>query len=580
MSPWWQTGVIYQIYPRSFQDSNGDGIGDLKGIEQRLDYLVELGVDAIWLSPIFPSPMADFGYDISDYTDVDPLFGALADFDDLLAATHARGLRLLLDLVPNHTSDQHPWFRDSRSSRADPKRDWYLWRDPAPGGGPPNNWLSDFGGSAWQFDARTDQYYYHAFLTSQPDLNWRNPAVRSAIHDVMRFWLRRGVDGFRVDVIWHLMKDERFRDNPENPDFRPDDPPHHRLIPLYTTDLPEVHDVIAEMRHVVDEFSDRVLIGEIYLPIERLVAYYGRDLAGVHLPFNFTLLNAPWNARAIERLIDEYERALPPGGWPNWVLGNHDRPRIATRVGSDQARVAAMLLLTVRGTPTIYYGEEIGMQQVPIAREQVRDPLEKNVPGKGLGRDSARTPMQWDGGVNAGFSSGQAWLPLALASVTDNVEDLAKDGTSILNLYRRLIALRRATPALTIGSYRPILASGDLLLFIREHGRERILVALNLADQPAAIDLAPEQFFGRVLVSTVGDREGDSIGRDLALRGHEGLAVALPQDADRARRRDATAMNGGLGSCPPNRPGAGGVDTHIRLNDAISKREIANDDET
>ena len=311
---WWQTGVIYQIYPRSFQDSNGDGIGDLRGIIRRLPYLIELGVDAIWLSPIFPSPMADFGYDISDYTDIDPLFGSLDDFDALLAAAHAQGLKVILDLVPNHTSDRHPWFKDSRASRASPKRDWYIWRDPAANGGPPNNWLSVFGGSAWEYDGASGQYYYHAFLAAQPDLNWRNPAVRSAIHEVMRFWFRRGVDGFRVDVIWHLIKDGEFRDNPLNAGFRATDPPHHRVVPLYTGDRPEVHDVIAGMRCVADEFPDRVLIGEIYLPLERLVAYYGRDLAGVHLPFNFSLLSAPWRAPTIAGLIGEYEVCAARGG--------------------------------------------------------------------------------------------------------------------------------------------------------------------------------------------------------------------------------------------------------------------------
>jgi alpha-glucosidase len=296
---WWQTGVIYQIYPRSFQDTNGDGIGDLRGITQRLPYLLELGVDAIWLSPIFPSPMADFGYDISDYTDIDPLFGSLDDFDALVAAAHAQGLKVILDLVPNHTSDRHPWFLASRASRRGRKRDWYIWKDPAANGGPPNNWLSVFGGSAWEYDGGSGQYFYHAFLAAQPDLNWRNPAVRSAIYEVMRFWFRRGVDGFRVDVIWHLIKDEQFRDNPPNPNFRAGDPQHHRLVPLYTADRPEVHDIITEMRRVADEFSDRVLIGEIYLPLERLVAYYGRDLAGVHLPFNFSLLSASWHAQSI-----------------------------------------------------------------------------------------------------------------------------------------------------------------------------------------------------------------------------------------------------------------------------------------
>jgi alpha-glucosidase len=280
---WWQTGVIYQIYPRSFLDQNGDGIGDLRGIAARLDYLVDLGVGAIWISPIFASPMADFGYDISDYNSIDPLFGTMADFDALIKAAHDRDLKVILDFVPNHTSDQHPWFQQSRASRDNPRRDWYIWRDPEQPGVAPNNWLSEFGGSAWEFDELTGQYYYHAFLARQPDLNWGNPAVRSAMYEVMRFWLRKGIDGFRVDVIWHLVKDDQHRDNPINPQFRLGDPPNRSLLPLYTTDRPEVHDLIAAMRRVIDEFDDRVLIGEIYLPIERLIAYYGRDLSGVHL---------------------------------------------------------------------------------------------------------------------------------------------------------------------------------------------------------------------------------------------------------------------------------------------------------
>ncbi len=359
--PWWKSAVLYQVYPRSFQDSNGDGIGDLPGITARLPYLAELGVDALWLSPVFASPMADFGYDVSDYTGIDPLFGTMADFDALLHEAHARGLKVLLDFVPNHTSDQHPWFSESRASRNSAKRDWYIWRDGAPGGGPPNNWLSEFGGSAWAFDAKSGQYYYHAFLAAQPDLNWRNAQVRAAMHEVMRFWLGRGVDGFRVDVIWHLIKDAAFRDNPPNPDFRAGDPPHRRQLPLYSADQPEVHDLIRELRGVIDEFPERLLIGEIYLPLDRLVTYYGRELAGVHLPFNFSLLETPWNARAVSQLIDRYESLLPKGAWPNWVLGNHDRPRVASRIGQAQARVAAMLLLTLRGTPTLYYGDEIGL---------------------------------------------------------------------------------------------------------------------------------------------------------------------------------------------------------------------------
>jgi alpha-glucosidase len=526
---WWQTGVIYQIYPRSFQDSNGDGIGDLRGIMQRLPYLVELGIDAIWLSPIFPSPMADFGYDISDYTDVDPLFGRLADFDGLLAAAHAQGLKVILDLVPNHTSDRHPWFLESRASRRSRKRDWYIWRDPGAHGGPPNNWLSEAGGSAWEYDAATGQYYYHAFLAAQPDLNWRNPEVRSAVYDVMRFWFRRGVDGFRVDVIWHLIKDGEFRDNPPNAGFRPSDPPHHRVVPLYTGDRPEVHDIIAEMRCVADEFFDRVLIGEIYLPLERLVAYYGRDLGGVHLPFNFSLLSAPWRAASIARLIAEYEAALPTRGWPNWVLGNHDKPRIATRVGPAQARIAAMLLLTLRGTPTIYYGDEIAMKDAVIAPAQVRDPWERNVPGRGLGRDGCRSPMRWDTTAYAGFSSVEPWLPLGEALEESNVAAQRGDSASVYRLYCRLIALRRERPALLFGRYGSVRAEGDLLIFTREHERERLLVALNLAGEPAAARFAPRDGAGRLLVSSVGVRAGETVRGRVDLRAHEGVVVDISE---------------------------------------------------
>jgi alpha-glucosidase len=523
---WWQTAVIYQIYPRSFQDSNGDGVGDLRGIIRRLDHLVELGVDALWLSPIFPSPMADFGYDISDYTDIDPLFGTLSDFDALLDAAHARGLKLLLDLVPNHTSDRHPWFSEGRSSLNNPKRDWYIWRDPAPDGGPPNNWLSEFGGSAWEFDQATGQYYYHAFLAAQPDLNWRNPQVCVAIYDVMRFWLQRGVDGFRVDVIWHLMKDAQFRDNPLNPDYREGRPPQHRLVPLYTTDLPEVHDVIAEMRSVIDEFEGRVLIGEIYLPLEKLVAYYGRDLRGCHLPFNFSLLLTDWHARTIARLIEEYEKLLPRGGWPNWVLGNHDRPRITGRVGREQTRIAAMLLLTLRGTPTIYYGDEIGMAQVKIPPDRVRDPVENNIPGLGLGRDGERTPMQWDASDFGGFSTVEPWLPLAVDFRNVNVENAGRDATSIYRLYQRLIAVRRASPALRLGDYRPIVAEGDIILYGREYGTERIVVALNLGSKPTSVRV-PQGLEGRILVSCFADRDGEVVKDGFALRADEGLIIAL-----------------------------------------------------
>ncbi len=526
---WWRNGIFYQIYPRSFQDSDGDGIGDIAGIVRRLPYLSTLGVDAIWLSPIFPSPMADFGYDISDYTGIDPIFGTMKEFDALVTAAHQRGLKIILDLVPNHTSDRHPWFVEARSSRDNPKRDWYIWRDPKADGSAPNNWVSEFGGSAWEYDATTGQYYYHAFLAQQPDLNWRNPDVREAIYDVMRFWLRKGIDGFRVDVIWHLIKDAEFRDNPPNPYFREGRPPHERIRTQYSTDQPEVHDVIAEMRRVTDEFTARVLIGEIYLPLHRLVAYYGNDLAGAQMPFNFALLSTLWSARSIETIIADYEKALPSGAWPNWVLGNHDRPRVASRVGQAQARVAAMLLLTLRGTPTLYYGDEIGMHQVAIAPDEVRDPFEKNVPGIGVGRDGCRTPMQWDATRYAGFSQAEPWLPLAGDSVHENVVNLDADTRSILNLYKALIALRKQRPPLVEGSYAPIAADGDLLLYRREQDGEAIVVALNLGAEPVSITSEMIGLECEILLSTHLDRQGEAVHGALDLRGNEGVVIGAAQ---------------------------------------------------
>src|SRR6185437_14405053 len=504
---WWQRGVIYQIYPRSFQDSNGDGVGDLEGIVQRLDYCAGLGIDALWLSPIYPSPMADFGYDVADYTAVHPLFGSLQQFDELAAQMRQRGLKLIMDYVPNHTSDQHPWFKESRASRASAKRDWYLWRDPAPDGGPPNNWLSQFGGSAWERDASSGQYYYHAFLKEQPDLNWRNSQVRAAMFDVLRFWLRRGVDGFRVDVLWHLIKDDQWRDNPANPRYQPGDPPHLSQIPLYNTDRPEVQELIAQMRSVVDEFPDRVLIGEIYLPIERLVAYYGARLDGVHLPFNFHLLLTAWNARSIASLIEQYERALPAGGWPNWVLGNHDNPRVATRLGPLQARVAAMLLLTLRGTPTLYYGDEIGMTNTDVPPEKIQDPFEKNVPGLGVGRDPSRTPMQWTDALHAGFSTSEPWLPTAENYPVINVRSEDADPQSLLSLYRKLLKLRHNHQALVDGGYEPVTVSDDLLVYIRRSPYASLLIALNFADAPFDLLLGSLGVQGRIILSTHLDRD-------------------------------------------------------------------------
>jgi alpha-glucosidase len=524
---WWRSGVIYQIYPRSFRDSNADGIGDLPGIAQQLDYCAALGVDALWLSPIFPSPMADFGYDVADYTDVAAIFGSLADFDALLAQATSRGLRLILDYVPNHTSEQHPWFIAARSSRTDPKRDWYLWRDAAVDGGPPNNWLSNFGGSAWQWDSTTEQYYYHSFLKEQPDLNWRNPDVVAAMHEVLRFWLSKGVAGFRIDVLWMLIKDDQWRDNPPNPAYRPGMPRFQSQVPLYTTDRPEMQEIVAGLRAVADEFAERVLIGEIYLPLERLVAYYGKDLRGVQLPFNFQLLQTAWNARHIADLIDRYEAALPAGGWPNWVLGNHDNPRIASRVGVPQSRVAALILLTLRGTPTLYYGDEIGMRNVPIPPERIQDPFEKNVPGMGLGRDPSRTPMQWDDSPHAGFGDGEPWLPLAADAAQVNVAVEAGEPASMLSLHRHLLALRRRHPALATGGYSPVAATGSLLAYLRFTPTQRLLIVANLGGQPAEFALDSGEPSASVVLSTYLDDATRLMSDRLFLRPDEAVIIAL-----------------------------------------------------
>ena len=523
---WWEHGVIYQIYPRSFMDANGDGVGDLPGITSRLEYLRWLGVNAVWISPFYLSPMADFGYDVSDYQGVDPIFGNLDDFDALIAEAHALGLRVLLDFIPNHSSDQHPWFLESRASRDSARRDWYIWRDPAPDGGPPNNWLSNFGGPAWTLDPETGQYYYHAYLAEQPDLNWRNPAVEAAMHNALRFWLNRGVDGFRVDALRQVIKDDEFRDNPPNPEWRPGEDPYKCLLPLYTTDRPELEGVVRRMRDVLDEYTDRVMVGELYVSLERLMCYYGY---GCHLPFNFQLIKLPWNARAIDAVIRQYEAMLPAGAWPNWVLGNHDRPRIASRVGLAQARIAAMLLLTLRGTPTLYYGDEIGMRDVPIAPDQVQDPWEVRVPGLGLGRDPERTPMQWDAGPGAGFTNGAPWLPIPPEYTSVNVAAQRDDPGSMLMLVRRLLELRRQEPALHGGSYTSIDTSGDVIAYLRTAGERRFLVVLNLGEQSARLD-GPE-FRGEIVIGTHQDREGDTVAGTVALRGDEGVVVELAPES-------------------------------------------------
>jgi alpha-glucosidase len=527
---WWQYGIIYQIYPRSFQDSNSDGVGDIAGIVSRLDYLKDLGVNAIWISPLFPSPMADFGYDISDYTDVHPLFGTLSDLDHLVEEVHKREMKIILDLVPNHTSDQHPWFLESRSSRDNPKRDWYLWYDAAPDGGPPNNWLAAFGGQAWEWDEKTGQYYYHAFLKEQPDLNWRNSEVQKAMLGVMRFWLERGIDGFRVDVMWHMVKDTELRDNPPNPDYQPFMATCDQLLPVYSTDQPEVHGIVRLMRHLLDEYEERLMIGEIYLPIHKLVTYYGSDRKGAHLPFNFQLLTMPWDAALVSMAITEYEQALPEYGWPNWVLGNHDQPRISSRIGTEQARVAAVLLLTLKGTPTIYYGEELGMKDVPVPVEAIRDPQGLNMPDKNLSRDPARTPMQWNENSFAGFSDTTPWLPVERNYHTRNVDAQQNDPDSMLALYRRLIKLRQAEPALAVGQYHTVFSDHQMIAYKRKYeGNDEFLVLLNLSHRPCFFRQRTTTYRGTIVVSTSRELEGTKVSGTMALSGDEAMVIRLNQ---------------------------------------------------
>ena len=532
---WWQTGVVYQIYPRSFQDTNRDGIGDLNGIARRLDYLVALGVQALWISPFYPSPMKDFGYDVSDYTGVDPIFGTVDDFDRLVAAAHARDLQVIIDWVPNHTSDQHPWFRASRSSRSDPRRDWYIWRDARPDGSPPNNWLASFGGPAWTWDPQTGQYYLHSFLAEQPDLNWRNRSVRQAMFETLSFWLDRGVDGFRIDVAHAVMKDPELRDNPPadpaDRHFHKDMGEYGRQLHLYDRAHPDAHGVYREVRRLLEAHSahrPRVSIGEIHLyDLEDWVKWYGADLDELHMPFNFSLLNTPWTANAVRRTVDAMEAALPPGAWPNWVLGNHDEHRVASRLGAAAARSAMLLLLTLRGTPTLYYGDELGMEDVRIPPDQVQDPWGKNVPGLELGRDPERTPMQWDATRNAGFTDPDTrpWLPVAGDSAARNVEAQKGQPGTMLELTRALLAVRRGHPALHRGSYRPVEGAPEgTFVFLRTHGADRVLVAVNFGTNRQVVHIAGQA--GRVLAST---HPGAAIERPdrYQLRPHEGVALEL-----------------------------------------------------
>jgi len=543
---WWRYGVIYQIYPRSFADSNGDGIGDLPGITARLDHLNDgtpgsLGVDAIWLSPFYPSPMADFGYDVADYTDVDPIFGTLDDFDRLVAEAHARGIRVIVDLVPNHSSDRHPWFLESRSSRDNPKRDWYVWADPKPDGSPPNNWISSFprAGRAWTFDERTGQYYLHSFTPQQPDLNWWNREVREAMDQVMRFWLERGVDGFRVDVAHKMARDPDLLDNPLI-DLGDDaergggaEARIARLAKLHSVDRrdedwPEVHEILRRFRRTLDAYDDRMAVGEVYLlDLVKLARYYGSGQDEFHLAHNFVFLTQPWKAEAFHAVVDEFGGLLPADAWPAWMLGDHDVSRIASRYdeggnGQARARVAAMMLLTLRGTPFVYAGDEIGMTDGEVPADRVVDVD---------GRDPQRTPMQWDGSPGAGFSTGDPWLPVGTSAATVNVAAQRDDPASMLCHYRRLIWYRKGSAALRAGGYRSLPDAPDgCYAYLRTAGDERLLVALNFTGQPLEYRAGLGTDRGRLELATDPDRRaGEEVGLDpLRLGPDEGVVLRLP----------------------------------------------------
>jgi alpha-glucosidase len=497
-APWWQRAVFYQLYPRSFATNRRLPTGDLAGIERHLDHLVWLGVDALWLSPFYPSPMADFGYDVSDHCDVDPRFGDLDAFDRLLAACHQRDLRLLVDLVPNHTSDQHPWFKAARSRRDNPQRDWYVWRDGAPGGPPPNNWVAAFiGGPAWTWDDATSQWYLHLFLPQQPDLNWANPEVVEAIHEVMRFWLDRGVDGFRIDVAHGIGKDPAL----------PDDPPESAGMPHSAlNDTAETHELLRGMRKVVDAYpGDRLILGEVFLlSTERVATYYGRG-DELHLSFNFPPLFAPWDATRWRHEIDDATRYIAGGahGWPTWVLSNHDNRRHRTRYGGseDRARAAVFLVLGLQGSPVLYAGEELGLEDAVIPEDRRVDPG---------GRDGCRAPVPWDGEPDHGWGVEDAWLPWPPEAEARNVAALRDDDGSILHLYRRLLAARRASTALQTGDFERLdaaeRAAPSLVAWRRWDDAGVRVVAVNMGED------APLDVEGTVLVASDGVGEGELFG--------------------------------------------------------------------
>ena len=492
--PWWQHAVFYEIYPRSFADGNNDGVGDLKGITSKLDYLRDLGVDAIWISPCFPSPQVDFGYDVSDYENIDPMYGTLTDFDVLASEAKKRGIHIILDFVVNHSSDQHKWFLDSKSSRTSEHRDWYIWRDgksKAPGE-VPNNWVSIFGGSTWKFDPTTGQYYYHIFYAEQPDLNWRNPAVKDAMFDVTRWWYQRGVAGFRLDAVSTLFEDPDLHDNPiEKPGKNAYGDPFE--LNHYNEKLPEVHDVLRGLRKVADQ-SNAVLIGETWTAdIAELNLYYGKNNDELQLPMDFLFTTV--NKLSPPEFRKQIAAVNSASGWPTFVISNHDIVRSYDRYGdgkhNDQiAKLMGALYLTLRGTPIMYYGEEIGMKTTPPTRkEDVRDPIGRKGWPKEKGRDGERTPMQWDESANAGFSTAAPWLPVPPTYKTHNVADESKDPNSVLSLYKNVLKLRHTSKALLDGSYQALNESDpDVLSYLRTYNDDVVLVALNMSGSPKKVN--------------------------------------------------------------------------------------------
>ena len=496
---WWQHAVFYEIYPRSFADSNSDGIGDLNGIASKLDYLKELGVDALWITPCFPSPQVDFGYDVSDYEAIDPMYGTMKDFDHLVSEAKKRNIRIILDFVVNHTSDKHKWFQDSKSSKTSERRDWYIWRDGKGPGQPPNNWLSTFGLSAWKLDPKTNQYYYHYFYPEQPDLNWRNPAVEKAMLDVTRFWYKRGVAGFRLDAVDTLFEDPKLTDNPLLPGTDKFGRPN--MEEKYNKKLPEVHDVMRKLRSAADEYGS-VLIGETWTTnVSELKDYYGAKNDELQLPMD--LMMTEFKGLSADRYRKHIAAVDSAGGWPTYVITNHDIVRSYTRYADgthndDIAKMMAALYLTLRGTAIMYYGEEIGMENNdPKSKDEVQDPIGKLGWPLEKGRDGERTPMQWNDGQNAGFSKAKPWLPIPASAKTHNVASEMKEENSVVSFYRQLLALRHKEPALLEGDFQ--LLNGDdpnVLSYARRYKDEAILVMLNMSgtEQQARLDISPLRF--------------------------------------------------------------------------------------